>query len=517
MHRILLLIIYVLLVTQMNSQSLQAVRLEVNSDIDAEQFHVSTMGERGMMIFYESRELNRETSKRKWYFGLFDSGLKQKWLKYVDLSDKIEYIDGILKGNTFYFLFKNINSEKSDYGFYEILKYNVFTEKFYVISGSVPLKADVAGFDIIGQTACIALNLKKNACDLVFVNLESGDVNPVNVNKNVPGLIQSVYASVNTFVIAVKQSRDNRYIQQYFQSYSVDGKMRWEMKTEDNDALNYFRDFSFYNNDRNELLVFGTYGIVTGRNLSFKDIDDENGDDQSEGVYFLKIDKGKQKALKYYDFFKFKSISGAFKPSDLKKRKVSDTTNRKNREVMSASFNVTDPLLEKIDTDKFLFSVEAFRPYYKTETRMDYDFYGRAYPYTYNVFSGYDFFDVVVVAFDDSGNMLWNNDFSIEDILTYSRKRNSIVFASDNYVTMAYVNNGAIFSQIVDANHDIDRSKTIISTDYPRDFIIEDNFNRIVPWYGDYYLIYGYQKIRNRSLDNKPTRNVFYINKIAYK
>lgn len=518
MRQVFLIIAFVFVASTAFSQSIDAVRVEVPTDIDGERFRVETLDSIGMMIFYESQELNRETSKRKWYFGFFDTNLKQKWLKFVDLSDKIEFIKTVRKGNNVYLLFKNINGERFEYGFYELVKYNILNESFSVISGSIPLNAKVAGFDIIGNTACVALNLKRHASDLVFVNLDSGDVLPVSVNKDNPGLIETVYAAKNTFYIAVKQNRNGRYIHEYIQSYSVDGKLRSELMIEDVDALKFFRDYVFYKTSDNELLVLGSYGIVTGRTLSFKDLDKEDLENQSTGIFFLKIADGQQKVLKYYDFFKLGTIAGILKPTDLKKYKKEDSVNaKKSKQVMSASFNLAGPVVEKITDNEYLFSMEAYRPHYRTETRMDYDFYGRPYPNTYNVFSGYDFFDVIVSAFDENGSMLWNNDLAIEDILTYSRGRNSEVFIDDDYLTLAYVNNGNIFSQIIDKQKDIDKSKIKIGTDFAKDQIVEDKFNRIVHWYGDYFLIYGYQKIKNRSRNEKASRTVFYVNKIAYK
>jgi len=56
-----------------------------------------------------------------------------------------------------------------------------------------------------------------------------------------------------------------------------------------------------------------------------------------------------------------------------------------------------------------------------------------------------------------------------------------------------------------------------IGTKFPQDRISQDENNHIVNWYGDYFLIYGYQKIKNRTLSEQSTRVVFYVNKIAYQ
>ena len=501
------------------AQNLDAVRLEVPSDINVEQFHVEPIDNKGLLIFYESREVNKE-NKRKWYFGLFDTNLKQVWLKFIPLSDKIEFVSSKHTDDKIYFLFKNINSERFEYGFYDIVTYDVKKKAFSQISGSIPLKSEVAGFDVIENTACLALNLKKRETDIVFINLKSGDVLPVHIDEGVQGYIEALHADKERgiFYIAIKQNKDRRYITDHVLGYSKDGSKMSELAIQSVTALKYFRDYVFVPKKNNELLIFGTYDIITGRTLSFKDIEEKN-EAKSAGVFFLKIKDGKQESLYYYDFMEFNNIVGAIGPDDISTLKLPDDTlqTAHTNKTVLASFSLSQPTVTKASKDFYIFSVEAYRPYYKTETRMDYDFYGRPYPYTYNVFSGYKFFDVIVAGISPDGTLLWNNDFKIDDILTYSTHRNSVVFEDDNYITMAYINDGYIVSQIIEGPADIDRSKMKIGTDFPQDRVSQDENNRIVRWYDDYFLIYGYQKLKNRTLGEQSIRVVFYANKIAYR
>ncbi|NQU33270.1 MAG: hypothetical protein HQ521_08555 [Bacteroidetes bacterium] len=185
--------------------------------------------------------------------------------------------------------------------------------------------------------------------------------------------------------------------------------------------------------------------------------------------------------------------------------------------MVSASFNLNKPKVFRANNGVYIFSVEVYQPYYKTETRMDYDFYGRPYPYTYNVFSGYDFYDAIIAGISNDGVLLWSNDFPINDLLTYSTNRISTIFEDESLITLAYVNNGNVVSQTIDGPADIDRSEMKIGTNFPQDRIAQDENNHIVSWYGDYFLIYGYEKVKNRTLDDQSTRAIFYANKIAYK
>ena len=252
--------------------------------------------------------------------------------------------------------------------------------------------------------------------------------------------------------------------------------------------------------------------------MSFKDIEEEL-EAKSVGLFFLKIVDGKQEILKYYDFMAFDNIAGAIRLKDISTIKLPEDTTQYSRtkQFVAASFMLTDPLLIKSSNNEYILSADAFRPYYVKETRVDYDFYGRPSPYTYNIFSGYEFYDVIIVSFSSKGVLLWDNDFIMKDILTYSTKRNSVVFKDENYITSAYINNGYVVSKTIDGSVDIDRSMMKIGTKFAQDRIAQDENNHIVNWYDDYFLIYGYQKLKNRTLDEQSTRVVFYANKIAYK
>ncbi len=75
---LLVFLISVCAVNFLNAQKLQPVRLEVPSDINAASFNVKVLGEKGILIFYESNEMTKD-NQRKWFFGLFNTSLKQEW------------------------------------------------------------------------------------------------------------------------------------------------------------------------------------------------------------------------------------------------------------------------------------------------------------------------------------------------------------------------------------------------------------------------------------------------------
>lgn len=510
-------LIATLVVIASASQSLDAIRIEVPADLNAEAFNIEPLGNNGVIIFYVSNELDSE-SKRKWYFGLFDTDLNQQWLKFVSLTDNLEYITTRKSKNKIYFLFKNSANDRSERGYYEIVTYEIKNQSFTKITGSIPGKAEYAGFDIIDDMACLALNLKKRETDLVFINLNNGELTPVNIDKGIPGFIHSVYSETKSkrFYIAMKQNVNRRYISEHILAYSKLGEKIFNLKISNTEPLKYFDDFTFISDGFEDVSVMGTYSIITGKNLSFKDVED-NDEDRSAGMFFLNLSGQNQETLKYHDFMGFENITGAIGIDNFKTSKLTVDSANSTKNLVTVAFNLNNPLVYRSPNSNYIFSVEVYQPYYRTETRMDYDFYGRPYPYTYNIFSGYDFYDVIVAGISEKGDLIWSNDFRIEDMLTYSLKRKSVVFNDDNFITLAYVNNGNVISQTVEGPADIDRNTMKIGTDFPQDKVTQEENSHIVSWYDDVFLIYGYQKLRNRTLEDKSTRNIFYINKIAYK
>lgn len=500
-----------------HAQKLSVVRLEVPSALEVETFHVETLDVFGALVFYESNELNNE-NQRKWYFALFNKSIKQQWLKFVPLPDKVEYVESKRSGNKLHMLFKNISGARFEKGFYEIVTYDLKAHTFSNISGFIPLKVDVGGFEVIGNTACLGLNLRKEETDVLFINLDNGNIVAVHIEEGNQSLIENIVADQRKkqFYTIVKTIKDKRYMTDEIIMFSKEGKQEGVIELNNLESLKIMRSFILVPDKSNVLTLLGTYDIVTGRNISFDDLK-ESEDAKGAGMFYLQILEGKQASLKFYDFLSFENIYGSLAGAEMDYSKnnvnANDSPSKKN---LSALFHFNNPQVMLKD-DQFIFSVEVYKPYYRTETRMDYDYYGRPTPYTYSVFEGYNFYDLIVAGLNSEGTLIWNNDFPIHNLKSFSLSPNVAIFRDDNYISMAYVNDGKIHSQTIEGPVDIGREESAIETNFTKDRIDGDVNNFIKRWYGDYFLIYGYQKLKNRTLEDNSTRTVFYANKVAYK
>ena len=516
----LLLILFVFqVVPALQAQKLKPVRLEVPGNLNVETYKVEAIGSEGVIVFYESSTV--EESKRIWFFALLDTKFKQKWLKKVSLNDNMVFVKARQTSNKVFFLFKNFGKTGKDYDIYQIVVFDKIDQHFVSISGSLPLNVSIQDFVVIGNNGCIALNKKGFEADLAFIDLTTGEITPVHLNKEDGAIIESLYSNLKDrrFYVVVKYYNKVTYFKDVVSAYNTEGKELFSIQSEYPNNLRLPRNHKFVKITKDEIDIAGTYDLITGRRPDWKDVSSEdNREAMTAGFFYLKFKEGKQVALKFYDFLKFGNIHFTFSGNQIKMTKEDkENAGKESSKKVNLYYFVNNPEVTKIG-DETIFSVELYKPYYVTETRMDYDFYGRMYPYTYEVFAGYEFYNVVFAGFDNTGNILWNNDFPVSDLLTYSLDDHIIMVTDPPLLTMAYITKGELVSQTFEGAKDIeDREKIKIETVFKKDRIVEDENNKIVHWYGDYYLVYGYQRIKNRALADKTNRTVFFMNKVAFK
>jgi hypothetical protein len=504
-------------VLQGMAQKLIPVRIEVPGDLNAETYKVVPVEDQGVLIFYESNETD-ENGKRLWYFGLLDKRLKQKWLKSVPLDTKLHYVASRKTKQKVYFLFKNREKVSRDYDIYEFVVFDRKAERFTNLTGSVPYKSKISGFELVQNHACVGLQINGRQSDLAFVDLTSGEIKPVHLNKEEEAMIENIYVDKRSkrFYVVVKYFNSVSFFKDVIYAFTPRGEQLLEMEVSYPDNLRLPVNYRFATISDDKISLLGTYDLITARRPSWKDVSNTEDSDReaaSAGFFYLSFKNGKQEQLVFYDFMKFDNTYYSVHGKEIR------TTKDKNSDLKKVNvfYKINNPKITDLENEK-VFSVELYKPYYKTETRMDYDFYGRPYPVTYEIFAGYEFYDVIFSGFDKNGNMVWNNDFAIDDLRTYSLGDHVLIVPDKNLLTLAYVNKGNIITQTFDKSNDLsEREKIPLETAFKKDRITQDENNKLKHWYGDYYIVYGYQRLRNRSLKEKSNRTVFFINKIALK
>jgi len=496
-----------------NKNKPRLIRLEVPGGT-TENFHVAPMGQNGLLIFYETNQMNTK-GNRLWYYALFDIHMKQKWLRPVALSDKLFFVNQKQVGNTVYFVFKNSDKLKKGSGYYDILMYNTKSQTFKNIKGSMPLKAEIAGFAVQGKELCLGLNLADHKADALFVDTETGNIRVTHLDDLQHVIVDGVFhnASAGTVIVIATNLDTKSSVRHIIYSLRPDTSVAQKVDISYFDPMSRLAGFVLADATGNNLKFFGTYHLMTKGGF-FSGKDDEDSPN-TEGVFYLSIENGKQKDLRHFNFLDFKNIQGTFMQSEFHKSKAKKKKASGGYPGTVSLLNITRPEIFH-DNNGYVIATNAYVAYYKTESRMEYGFYGNLYPTYYKVFAGYRFYDVILAGFTGNGKMIWDNDFPMKNILSYKIENKALVYPDSAVITLAYVSGGQIITQDISGSEKLDsREKVNIASRYTRDRSVGSGESKMTHWYGRYFLVYGYQRLKNRAMQNHPLRTVFYINKVA--
>lgn len=492
------------------------LRIEIPASINASVYRIQPLDEKGLLLFYESNEVN-DAGERKWYFSLYDTDLKEEWMQYVSLADGLAFDHKRWKGSKVYILFSTREARRStDYRF-QLLIYDAETAAFNRMTGSLPEKAEVAGFEVGQSHALISLNLPRYQSDILVLNMDNGNLKSVPIEAKGQTIVQAVaYDKANDqFLIAYKEYQNNRFESDMFMI--TDGQGSLKLKTAFRDQEDRFLHAIQLQYANNQLYAIGSYSEPDRRNLRIREGALETTNDAS-GLFFLHIAHPSGMHANFYEFQGFDNIYASLSAHDLMRARQRQSRRRSKQDEVpiDVAFQFSNPRLIQ-HAGEWIYAAEAFRPQYRTETRMDYDFYGRPIPHTYTVFDGYNYFNFLLGGFDANGKLLWSNDFELKNLLTFQKNKQVLMFPDSTGLMMAYNNNGRITSKIIDRNKVTGPTEQVRNeTLYPADRIQKENFSGILHWYGHYFITYGYQEIANNQLTNNNLRSVFYLSKLAF-
>ena len=269
-----------------------------------------------------------------------------------------------------------------------------------------------------------------------------------------------------------------------------------------------------YKIDNSTDLVIGSYG----KNSRTRVFDGhESIGVASTGFFSILIQNNVEVSNSFYEFSDLQNFYRYLrKPSDLSVRRG---TNRVARGGKESSID-HDLLAHDVFKwkDNYVFLAEAYYPEYRTVTTMVYDYYGRPYPSTYSVFEGFRYLTTFIAGFDSTGVMKWNNDLELRNIITQNLKQKVLAWEDTDGLVLSFTEDARIASKILsDGNTTGSISYTDIAPLSSRDKVFNDSNSNIVSWYGNYFLVYGYQNIKNNYQADRSNKNVFYINKVAFR
>lgn len=495
------------------SQDNRPVRLEIPVKDDTEIYKVIPCSSNGVMIIYLSSETDK-SGDMIWVTAMLDPNLMEIWRKNYTLPKGFVLEDALYANNHLVAFFHSPRgSEEFNFRILDVMiQEALLTEVKY----KIPERSGLSHFSISNNFALAGLNNKNDESLLLRFDFISKEITAIGTGIEGKVVIESLNIDnenglITTILRTTGSTRKRSY---YLVKTSSMGVRQSELalsKFGDNNMINTAFAYSI---DANTEMVIGSYGRSSRTSV----IDGyESVGVASTGFFSVLIKNNQEVSSGFYDFTDFQNFYRYLRrPSDLNIRR-----NPGKAERAAGNMSVDHDLLaHKVFRWKgqYVFIAEAYYPEYRTVTTMVYDYYGRPYPSSYSVFEGYKYLTTFIAGFDSTGAMKWNNDLELRNILSQSLKPRVTAWEDSDGLVLSYTNDGKIVSKLIDGGSTIANiSTTDIASLSPRDKIYRDSNSSLEFWYNNYFIVYGYQNIRNSYQSERHNKDIFYINKIAFR
>lgn len=497
-------------IDEFSGENGRLIRLEIETREDSEPYKIVSFGTQGVLVFYESIATTDDKDHNLWVFKLYDINLKEIWAQELPVIKGLDFKDYDYANGELYLIFYNEEKSYQDKNF-ELILVPGPEGLIRAKTGRIDDKSELTHFMMADTCAILACMNQSDQAKITIFFINSGNQKEIIINPSGVGLILDIHVDTSLMESSVLYKYYNEtegesiFIETFDQGWSSTGKIKIE-----NDAVRYYINQGEYIPvDHSKGLVIGTYRDNPKDKYS---LDAFDMDMASTGFMVSRIDHDTCEFTKYYNFSEFQNFYKNLSVNDLSRiRKV-----EKKSDEFTIDYNlIVHPVKKAID--QYVFIAEAYFPEYHTVTRMMYDWYGRPMPSYYNVFDGYRYTSAFVAGFDQDGNLLWDNGLELWDILSNRIDRRVNVIFDKKDIILAYLNNAEIVYKVIQANDNIESVEYVpVDFYFSRDKLISESGANLIYWYNNYFMSYGYQKIKNNNLADQSKRSVFYINKIAF-
>ncbi len=488
------------------------VRIEIPARSTDETYHIIPLNSTGVLLYFRSVETVND-SLTKWFFSLYDQNLHPIWVKSIPVRTGMEVRDYYLEHEMLTLLFLANEKVKGITGFEMIVRLDCKSGKFSGSRHSLGGNVIPVEFLVSQDHAYLGYNLKNEPAHLQIIDLESGKVTeyPLTFSGTVSNLTGFILDTMNSTLYAtIRKPVLKNHIVCNLLKMNFSGTILSETEVSTVSPLWEIRNPQLILVNPDELLVIATFSVsgTSGKNGSFT---------SSSGFFTCRFSNGIQTDIHFMNFLDLKNFQNIVPEKDLVaiKKKALKKNRPVNYYVPEVNLLVHPVIFHH---DQVIFMGESYVPEYHPENFTEFDFYGRPYINTYNVFDGYRYTSAIIAGFDKTGNMKWDNSMEIRNLISTELipKVNLFCSSSDTMV-LCYSSEARIASKIIRENEVIEKLDfSGIEQMNPEDKMLSDTKNYMVPWYGPFFLCYGYQEIKNINSSENKKRLVYYFTKVRF-
>lgn len=494
------------------AQSKKPVRMEIPVKDDSELYKVVPCGDNGCAIIFLSDE-NAKEGQMIWVTSFLDTKLDETHRFNFELPKGFVLEEALYKDNRLIsFFYSNRNS--ADTNFY-LVDFKLDDSVYYSVNYSVPGRSGISHFDIGNDYAIAGINKKNDESMILKYSMTNHNINLLSTGISDKTVIESVGTNDLTggFSVILRTTQSAKKRNYYLVKFNREGSpYHSHLFSKFEDRL--INTAYTHEIDQQKDIIIGSYGTSSRiRSINGEEI----AGVASTGFFSMVIDEGGQESINTYDFNEFDRFYRYLRrPAEIAPRRTLLRRERPAREIVSDHNLISHDIFKH--NGEYVFMAEAYYPEYRTVTTMVYDYYGRPYPSTYSVFEGFRYLTTFVAGFNDEGQLVWNNDLELTDALTQSLRERVTPFVSDSsHMVLSYVDTDRIAYKMIEKGQNLN-NVTYAKVDplHRHDKVQKESNSYILPWYKDYFLVHGYQTIRN-SYSSEKAKNIFYLSKVAFR
>lgn len=516
------------------------LRVEIEAKYNSDSYVIIPFGENGVILFFQSTESIDKTN-HKWYFTLYDTDFKEVWTKEQAVNKGFRFMFFDYSDQFLYLYLENKYSSGSK-GNFQILKIDVVNSSISTFNSEISKKSTITGFKVINDVAMLSgytlpskgktisqtvlsftlvplitgMNLKRYQPLIYLYDMASktGKIveNEYPAQAYVDGLTKDTLQS--SYLLSIKNFIPRKTNIMHIDEYNISGEKLSTISLTTNNEKRKLNTAKVASLNQNEKVIIGTYNNNTKGNSANPAF--SGFSEGSNGIYVANTNNNIQQNITFYNFSKFKSFySYLTARRTFKMIKKATKLEAKGKEILYDYKLLVHDIIER--DSSYIMIAEAYYPEYHQVHRTTFDIYGRPTTTTEMVFDGYRYTNAIIACFNKKGEILWENSFDMFNILTFNLHERIKVLIDGEDIVLAYNYAGDIASKVIQGNDVIESKEyTKIETSYNNDKVINDYDSDMEYWYGNYFISYGYQRIRNKQMD-KSRRTVFYFNKIAFQ
>ena len=479
----------------------QSKRFEIEVGMFDKPYDIINGKEDGVLLVRDTEDTDRKGNPRFEIISL-DTGLRVRWQKDYTISRFWKYRGYDYHNGAFYLLFKFEKGNSHDLKILELPLEDGDTTH-YTIKNLIPLR--LTEFEMTPGAAILGGYFSDNPVAIHY-NISTGK------SIVLPGIYQSktelvqilVQDEKESFVVIVSEKTMDKRNTLAVKTYDFNGNLigNSSLEPDFDKALVYGRAAEI-NLDMH--LVAGTYSAKKSN--------------YSRGLFVASLDPQGTQKINYYNYGDLENFFNYMRAR--KQERIENKIERKKINGKKIKFNYRLLVHDILDHgDQYIMLGEAFYPKYNTSP--SYASNGYMGPGSYgSYFAGYRYTHAVIIGFDRNGNILWDNSFEIEDVLSYTLDQFVHVEVRGEDVILLYMYDNEIRSKIIHKSDVVEgKSFDPLKLTFQDDVVKDDHseIGGLESWFGNTFLAYGTQSIKNlRDQGVKMNRRVFYLNKINYK